>query len=129
MKYELTARRLSEALRNKNMKAQELADRSGVNKASISQYINGKHKPTNIKSALMGEVLGVNPMWLMGFDVPMDREPPKKEMYFDENARLIAKISKDKDMRDFLKFYYEMDEDRKVICKNMLSNIKTMMIR
>ena len=71
MKYELTAKRLKQALNNKNMIPQELADRSHVSKASISQYMNGSHAPSNISSGKMGEVLGVNPLWLMGFDVPM----------------------------------------------------------
>lgn len=71
MKYELTAKRLKQALNNRNMIPQELAEQSKVNKASISQYINGSHAPSNISSGKMGPVLGVNPLWLMGFDVPM----------------------------------------------------------
>lgn len=73
MKNELTAKRLRLALSNKNMKPQELADKSEVNKASISQYINGSHKPSNISAGKMGDVLDVEPLWLMGFDVPMER--------------------------------------------------------
>lgn len=72
MKHVETARRLAFALGRKNMIAQELADKSGVGKASISQYLNGAHKPSNISSAKIAKVLGVNPLWLMGFDVPMD---------------------------------------------------------
>lgn len=68
MKYEETARRLKKALSDNDMKAQELADKCGINKASISQYVNGSHKPSNIKAALMADVLGVNALWLMGFD-------------------------------------------------------------
>ena len=69
MKYELTAKRLNEALEEANLTAQELSKKSGVNKASISQYRNGSHKPSNKSSGLMGKVLGVNPLWLMGFNV------------------------------------------------------------
>jgi repressor LexA len=69
MKNELTAKRLSEALSDANMKAQELADKSGVSKSSISQYVNGSHSPSNISSGKMASILGVNPLWLMGFEV------------------------------------------------------------
>lgn len=69
MKFPLTAGRLKDALNRKNLRAQELADRAGVNKASISQYVNGTHKPSNIAAMKIAQVLGVNPMWLMGFDV------------------------------------------------------------
>ena len=71
MKHEVTAKRLLKALNQVDMKAQELADRSGLNKASISQYVNGTHAPSNISAGRMAIVLGVNPVWLMGYDVPM----------------------------------------------------------
>ena len=74
MKNEITAKRLAFALSNLNMKPQELANKSGVSKASISQYINGSHAPSNISSGKMGPVLGVDPLWLMGFDVPMCKD-------------------------------------------------------
>lgn len=73
MKNKLTAKRLKVALEALNMKPQELSDKSGVGKASISQYINGSHSPSNISSGKMGKILNVNPLWLMGFDVPMER--------------------------------------------------------
>ncbi len=72
MKYELTAKRLKMALDKYSMKPQELSEKSGVSKASISQYINGSHTPSNISSGKIATVLNVNPLWLMGFDVPMD---------------------------------------------------------
>lgn len=75
MKHELTAKRLQLAINNANMPAQELANRSGVAKASISQYVNGSHKPSNISSGKMAPILDVNPLWLMGFDVPMKTAP------------------------------------------------------
>ena len=69
MKNELTAKRLQLALGRSNMRPQDLSDASGVSKASISQYINGSHSPSNISAAKIGKVLNVNPLWLMGFDV------------------------------------------------------------
>lgn len=69
MKFEKTALRLREALSNKNMRPQDLANASGVNKASISQYLNGSHAPSNISSGKMAKVLGVSAPWLMGYDI------------------------------------------------------------
>lgn len=74
MDTKTTAERLKLALDRKNMKAVDLSERSGVNKASISLYLSGKRTPTNMTAAKMGKVLGVNPVWLMGFDVPMNSE-------------------------------------------------------
>lgn len=74
MKNEITAKRLQQALSSASMTQQELADKCKINKASISQYINGSHAPSNISSGKIGEVLDVNPLWLMGYDVPMKAE-------------------------------------------------------
>ena len=71
MKHELTAKRLQKAMSNANITAQELSNKSKVAKSSISQYVNGSHKPSNISSGKMASILNVNPLWLMGFDVPM----------------------------------------------------------
>lgn len=85
MKHELTAKRIQLALSNASMKPQELANLSGVKKASISQYVNGSHVPGNINAGKMGIVLDVNPLWLMGFDVSMERKntPEKAKEDFD----------------------------------------------
>lgn len=65
MKYPEIARRFTEILNEKGWKAQELADRSGMTKAAISHYVNGKRCPTNKTASQLGKVLGVNPLWLM----------------------------------------------------------------
>ena len=69
MKNQITAQRLREALNESGLRQEDLANASGVSKASISQYINGSHTPSNISSGKIASVLGVNPLWLMGFDV------------------------------------------------------------
>lgn len=71
MQYECTAQRLRYALTRADMKAQDLANRSGIGKSSISQYLSGSHAPSNRSADAMAAVLGVNAVWLMGFDVPM----------------------------------------------------------
>jgi len=50
--------------------AAELVEKSGVNKGSISQYINGLHIPSSNNAKKLAEVFGVNPLWLMAFDAP-----------------------------------------------------------
>lgn len=71
MRYEETAKRLRYAIDRAEIRAQDLANRSGIGKSSISQYLSGSHAPSNRSAGAMARVLGVNPVWLMGFDVPM----------------------------------------------------------
>ena len=87
MKYPLTAQRLRTALNNRNMTQQELADKSGIGKSSISHYINGANEPGNKSAYAMAEVLGVAPAWLMGLDVEMEagKKPQRENGGFDVN--------------------------------------------
>lgn len=48
---------------NKNLK---------ITKSDLSQWISGKYEPGHWKSTILAEALGINPAWLMGFDVPME---------------------------------------------------------
>ena len=93
MKYELTSRRLREALADNQMKPQELADASGVNKSSISQYINGSHAPSNTSSGKIAAILNVSPLWLMGFDAPKHGNPAasiSSKLTIEEESIILA---------------------------------------
>ena len=69
---EVYATRLREAMERKNLTQQELSDKSGVDKTYISKYINGKYAPNAKNAKMLADILCVNPVWLMGIDVPME---------------------------------------------------------
>jgi len=73
MKYPITANRLRKAMNDMWINAANLEQKSGVSKSSISHYFNGTHKPSNVAAEALARILCVNPLWLMGFDVPEDR--------------------------------------------------------
>ena len=68
MKYELTANRLREAMKEKGLTQQALSNLSGVTKSSISHYVNGKNVPDNFQAFKLSKVLNCDPSWLMGVD-------------------------------------------------------------
>ena len=70
---ETCAQRICKALRIRNMKQAELSERTGIPKSAISQYCSGSFKPKQQRLFLIAEVLGVDEAWLMGLDVPMER--------------------------------------------------------
>lgn len=49
---------------------QMFADRVGIGKSSVSQYVNGRNFPSNIRAGEIAEAFHVDPMWVMGFDYP-----------------------------------------------------------
>lgn len=61
--------RILEALEYRKMNQQELADKTGIPKASISQYISGYAKPKDDRIFLIAKALNVTEPWLLGYDV------------------------------------------------------------
>lgn len=68
------ANRLKLALEINNMKATELANKTGINKSLISNYLSGAFKAKQDKVDIIAKTLNVSEAWLMGFDVSMERE-------------------------------------------------------
>lgn len=65
--------RLVEAMRINNIKASDLAKRTGLSKAQISQYVNGVYEAKQKALYKLAVALNVSEVWLMGKDVPMGR--------------------------------------------------------
>ena len=66
--------RLKEALAIRKMSAAELARLSQVNEGAISQYKKGAYKATQENLDRLAKTLNVSIAWLMGADVPMEKE-------------------------------------------------------
>lgn len=65
------------------MRQVDVAEKSGLDKAQISQYKNGKYEPMQDALYKLAKALNVNVAWLMEHDVPMEvdrRELEQKEM-------------------------------------------------
>lgn len=70
------AHRLREGLALRNLQQKDLSDRTGIPKSALSQYCGGSFVPKQNRTALIAEALDVNEAWLMGYDVPMERQQP-----------------------------------------------------
>ena len=67
-------KRLLEAMDMRGVKAADLARLSGLSKAQISQYMNGRHEARQIALHKLAVALCVSESWLMGCDVSIERE-------------------------------------------------------
>lgn len=65
--------RLHEALKIRGIKQQELCRRAGVPKSAMSQYLSGFCEPKANRIHLIAVALNVSEVWLLGYDVPMER--------------------------------------------------------
>lgn len=68
------ANRLSYALTLRNMKPIELAEITKIDKSKISSYMSGRYKAKTDGLKIIADALNVSPIWLMGYDVPMEKE-------------------------------------------------------
>ncbi len=64
--------RFVQAMQIRNMRQVDVAEKSGLDKAQISQYKNGKYEPMQDALYKLATALNVNVAWLMGHDVPME---------------------------------------------------------
>ena len=83
MEKTTTSIRLKELLAQRKLKQVDVLELSkpycekfGVklNKNDLSQYISGKVVPGQQKLTILGLALNVSEVWLMGYDVPMERD-------------------------------------------------------
>lgn len=86
--------RLNEAMQLRGMNATELAQKTGLNKSSVSRYLSGENIPRSLAIGKMANALGVNPAWVLGYDVPMEEGSPQiridVEKLTDANKKLLV---------------------------------------
>lgn len=67
-----TAERMRIAMALRKMKQTDIVNHTGIRKSSISTYLSGEYEPKQRNLHKIADVLGVDPGWLMGLDVPME---------------------------------------------------------
>lgn len=92
---EKISERLKQALQKFGISQAELCKRTGIPKASISQYISGYVKPKDDRLYLIAKALGVNESWLLGYDVPMDAEFEKRIKAYAEKLENVEHVTDD----------------------------------
>ena len=73
-KVESCSQRIARALLIKGMRQSELCKLANVPKSSLSLYLSGAYEPKQDRIYAMAKALNVSEAWLMGYDVPMERE-------------------------------------------------------
>ena len=93
--YHRVAERFQYIMELRNIKSSELAERSGINKSSISQYVNGHNVPKQDRAEKLGKILNVDPLWLRGYSVEMNSNIKESNEFlaleFDQIAMHIDK--------------------------------------
>lgn len=67
------AERLKKALSIKKVTQQQLVDKTGIGKSTISQYLSGKYKAKQDNISKIADALSINETWLMGISEDIKR--------------------------------------------------------
>lgn len=86
--YGVIGERIREAMRIRGMRQIDLSKRTGIAKGSISEYVNGKNDPKQVKMYLIAAALQVRPDWLMGLDVPMEVIPAFEPVTLHDSVKI-----------------------------------------
>ena len=92
---ESCATRIKKALSIRNMKQSELCEKTNIPKSALSEYISGAYEPKQDRVFILAQALNVDPVWLMGFDVPMEKEDKKissDELALTEGEKALIKL-------------------------------------
>lgn len=65
--------RLQELLTTKGIIPADLAKNTGISPATVSKYLHGTQEAKQDKIAIISKTYNVDPAWLMGYDVPMQK--------------------------------------------------------
>jgi len=100
--------RLREVLEESNMTQAEAARRAHIGKDRINRYLKGACKPGNIPLYNLSQVFNVNPLWLMGFDVPKRETNAIRNIKSEINSKLDR--LNEEQLRKIMRFIEEFIE-------------------
>lgn len=83
--------RIKEGMELRGLKQTDLVDRTGISKGALSSYISGRYVPKQNNIYLISKALNVNEAWLMGNDVPMERNDNSIDSEFPMKIRSAAR--------------------------------------
>ena len=112
-RVEPCSKRIALALKIRGMKQYELCKLANVPKSSLSLYLSGAYEPKQDRVYDMAKALNVSEAWLMGYDVPMERQ-------IKNTSPSGAELSEGEKM--WLELYNRVSDDtRDLLIKMMVS--------
>ena len=108
------AQRLRDAMQSAGLKAVDLHERTGISKASISEYLSGNYEPKQKNVYRLAEALHVAPSYLMGLSETassaLPAPPSAQEAAEPYKAPLTKRDELTEHEREHIELYRELDE-------------------
>lgn len=115
--------RLQEAIYLRDKKSVDLVRDLKIPKSAISQYLSGKsQKMDSERLHLICKYLDVSEPWMMGYDVPKERNITEKTNKKNNAiADIVARMRTDEDFLSLVESLSRMDAEKIAVFKQLLS--------
>ena len=107
--------RIARALAIRGMRQADLCEKTKIPKSAISQYISGAFEPKQDRVSLIAQALNVDPVWLMGYDVPMEKKAQP-----DEKKNSPAEENLSEGEKALLDLFNRVPEDQQQLVLQMI---------
>lgn len=93
-KIESCGKRIEKAMIIRKIKQAELCKLADIPKSSLSLYLRGAYEPKQDRVYGMAKALNVSEVWLMGYDVPMERNEtlPSDSLKLTNNEKIMLDL-------------------------------------
>ena len=105
-----TDQRIAIAMQMSGKRQIDLSSETGLNKSTISRYVSGDCEPKADAINKLASALGVNEMWLWGYDVPMERTDFQKKN--DQLVKLVTRLRRDERFAYAVAMLDELSDDK-----------------
>lgn len=126
MKKYTTSYRLKQIMNERNLKqvdilneCQKYCEKYGekINKSHLSQWVSGANEPNQRKLTILSYALNVSEIWLMGYDVPMKKEPEI------EAGMSLARIAKNEDLLNAVEKLEKLKPQDQLMVFNLINSL------
>ena len=124
-RVDTTSHRLKVAMNNAGKKQADLVRETGIDKGSMSHYVNGRYEPKQDVVFQLAKALNVSEMWLWGYDCDMKRPAILEEIQNDPvgTAELHFEILMDEDFVGLFEDFKKLNAKERKVVKELIHNM------
>lgn len=119
--------RIKKAMNLRGLTQADIVEKTNIKKSALSQYINGKITPRQNAIGELAKILNVSEPWLMGYDVPMERNITTPKPDVDTSVLTAAELAEFEKVTQTNKLLFfngiEDDDHDMAVFKNLVIDI------
>lgn len=93
-------KRIAELMDIFNITQSDIVKKTKISKSTLSNYLSGKRTPDQDHLSVIADPYGIDPSWLMGYDVPMIRKDIQTSLTDQEHDLILQyRAAPDEDKR------------------------------